>query len=105
MQESGPFTSLTSAGPDAGDDGGQKEGDINWKSCKKKEAGQQLGKHLDTYWTKGMGKNKQEREKDMNNYNFIIIIFRDTHRSWPMSKPQAFPAENTVPQNREGQNT
>lgn len=31
--------------------------------AKKKEAGQQLGKHLDTYWTKGMEKNKQERER------------------------------------------
>ena len=69
----------------------------------KEEARQQLGKHLDTCWRKGTGKKQQE--KDMNNYNFIIIIFRGTHGSWPLSKLQAFPAENTVPQNQEGQNT
>lgn len=38
------------------------------------EAREQLGKHIDTFWPKGMQENQQEREKEMNNSNFIIIF-------------------------------
>lgn len=38
------------------------------------EAKEQLGKHIDTFWPKGMGENQQEREKEMDNSDFIIIF-------------------------------
>jgi len=54
------------------------------RSHAKEEARQQLGKHLDTFWPKGMGKNQQETEKDT-----IIILLCFQEDAWHPALEQA----------------